>query len=196
MLRTVFWPTAAQVMPVLALAIIIEARATISRWSDSTPTWLRLIQGILWAVPLILYAYLEPLAFQVMAGRTSPNSDTSAVIIGISTGVGVLVGAPTIGLLVGSSAKIIASAYTAVRFSKFRIIRTRNIFRCKRILRLNRSNHDRYTEQLVRLTSASLEASLNYGRLTREGLAVPEAVITALARLPSSGVNCYRAWKK
>src|SRR5258708_14404031 len=80
-----YWPTAAVVMPVLALAIVVEARATIQHWTKSTPRRVRTGQGILWTIPLLLFAYFEPIAFSILSvpgqKTPAPTSIASSCII-------------------------------------------------------------------------------------------------------------------
>lgn len=64
-----FWPVTAQVIPVLALATVLEARAIIQKWPKETPRILGSILGATWTVSLILLALTEFFAFLELAGR-------------------------------------------------------------------------------------------------------------------------------
>ena len=124
-----FWPIIAQVVPVLALAIIIEARTTMQRWPEDTPRYVRRAQGTLWAVPLILFVLAEIFAFQVLAGQAV--STTAWVVVAqtaISMSIAVLIIVPTLQLLVRTNARAVARGLimlliTPSRWRMFRLSR-------------------------------------------------------------------------
>jgi hypothetical protein len=106
-----FWPVTAQVIPVLALAIIIEARTTMQRWPADFPLWLRRVQGALWIAPLAVFAAVEPLAFNELAGQNESHAWVSTAILGISLSVGALITAPAIGLVFRTNPRAFARAF-------------------------------------------------------------------------------------
>jgi hypothetical protein len=159
-LGTEFWPTAAQVMPVLALAIIVEARATINRWNDQTSGWLRFIQCILWVSPLAFFVYLEPTAFSVMAGQANPVSSVGEVNFSIALSLSSLISAPAFELLFRSNTKTLVSFYVVIRSFKVRLRMARNMRRCKQLLRDNMRAWDDIQGQLARLAKAELEIAM------------------------------------
>jgi hypothetical protein len=42
-----YWATLAQVLPVLALAVFVEAWVISQRWNVETPKWLRVTQSLI-----------------------------------------------------------------------------------------------------------------------------------------------------
>jgi hypothetical protein len=168
MLRSEFWPTAAQVMPVLALAIIVEARATINRWSDRIPVWLRFIQGALWVSPLILFVYLEPVAFRVIAGQENPASSVNTAIFAITLSLSVLIAAPALELLIRSNAKIVATFYTVVRTFRLRLEIASTKRQCKRLLKEIPRRRDECLEQLAQVARIGLELAMADDRDSEE----------------------------
>jgi hypothetical protein len=63
-----YWATVAQVLPVLALALVVEARAIHQRWTPATPKWLRFTQALIWAVTLVVLALGESAALRALRG--------------------------------------------------------------------------------------------------------------------------------
>src|SRR5258707_6243613 len=103
-----YWPIAAVVMPVLALAIVVEARATIQHWPKSTPRRVRTGQGILWTIPLLLFAYFEPIAFSILAGQaeTTP-AQVFMSSFAITVSLSILVLSPAFGLFLRSNSWLV-----------------------------------------------------------------------------------------
>jgi hypothetical protein len=124
-----FWPTAALVIPVLALAVIVEARFTANReWPDA-PRWYRRIQGVLWSATLIFSTLVEVTAFTVLAGYArSTSAWVYTAIYTVGQNLGVLLITPAGELLVRSNARAVARAMFASstlsqRWQMFRISR-------------------------------------------------------------------------
>lgn len=69
-----FWPTIATVIPVLALALIVEARATIERWDNDFPWIIRSVQGLGWAYVLIEFGLVEVIAFNDLTGNEKSDA--------------------------------------------------------------------------------------------------------------------------
>jgi hypothetical protein len=103
-----FWPTAATVIPVLALALVVEARATIARWNDDVPWWVRSSQGLLWVYVLIVFAIVESVAFNDLAGNETSGAWAIAAQRSIVQSIIVLLVTPAVGLLARSNARAIA----------------------------------------------------------------------------------------
>jgi hypothetical protein len=49
-----YWLAVATTAPVLALALVLEARAIVRQWTSSTPRWYRTVQSVLWVIPFLL----------------------------------------------------------------------------------------------------------------------------------------------
>jgi hypothetical protein len=106
-----FWPTTALVIPVLALALVVEVRATIARWDAGFPWWLRSVQGILWVAVLVLFAIVEPIAFDNLANNNLTSSTWAlAAQISITQSIITIIVTPALEVLARSNARIIGEA--------------------------------------------------------------------------------------
>lgn len=119
-----FWPVTAQVIPVLALATVLEARAIIQKWPKETPRMLRSILGATWTVSLILLAVTEYFAFLELAGsRASTGAWVSLAQIAIFLSLTVLVVNPALDLFLRSNAWVVVRGF----FQVFSLISRRKI---------------------------------------------------------------------
>jgi hypothetical protein len=66
-----YWAALAQVIPVLALALVIEARVVTGRWTVATPRRVRFTLATIWAVTLSMMTCGELTAFRVCAMKWS-----------------------------------------------------------------------------------------------------------------------------
>ncbi|MEU4714251.1 hypothetical protein AB0F73_11445 [Micromonospora purpureochromogenes] len=103
-----FWTTAAQTMPVLALAIVVEARSIMSTWVPGERRASKRFQGLIWGTPLIIYAFAIPRCFDALAGKSVPASWTTIISWGITLGVASLILNPAIEVLLRSNARAVA----------------------------------------------------------------------------------------
>lgn len=71
--RIEFWSAVATVVPVLSLALVIEARAISSEWTRRVPVWYRAPQAVVWAVLLIGASFAEYFSFKALAGESTPS---------------------------------------------------------------------------------------------------------------------------
>ena len=118
-----FWTTSAQTRPVLALAIVVEARAVISKWESREHRVLKGFQGAIWAIPLIIYTLALPRCFSALAGNAVSNFWVTLIQYGISAGAGALVLNPALEILVKANSRSVAILITPNL--AFRIWRTR-----------------------------------------------------------------------
>jgi hypothetical protein len=139
-------------MPVLALAIVVEARAIIQRWADVLPTWVRTVQGVIWAVPLLLFVVVEDVAFNELAGHSISSAWVTVAGTAISLGMGVLIFAPALDLLVRSNAWAIARGIFAAREAPIRWKSFRLSYQLKRLLRQTRKETDRTAATMKEIT--------------------------------------------
>ncbi|WP_328333053.1 hypothetical protein OHA70_15570 [Kribbella sp. NBC_00382] len=100
-----FWATSAQTMPVLALAIVVEARAIMQNWVPGEDRGIKRLQGFLWGASLLIYAFSEPACFRALAGREVWSGWPDVIEQGIYLGMTTLVVAPAIEFLVRSNAR-------------------------------------------------------------------------------------------
>lgn len=73
--RTAYWTTTSQVAVVLALALVVEARAVMGRWTRTDPpTLVKSIQGITWTSSLLMLVVTIEHAVEYMRfpGREDP----------------------------------------------------------------------------------------------------------------------------
>jgi hypothetical protein len=94
-----YWATLAQVLPVLALAVVVEARAISQRWIVETPKWLRFTQSLIWAVTLVVLALGESAALKALRGVTVWPWWTLLMENAIPAAVGLLILGPALDLL-------------------------------------------------------------------------------------------------
>jgi hypothetical protein len=90
----------AQVIPVVALAVIVEARALSSHWEAATPDWLRISQSTIWATSLLALVLGEWLTFGALRGRD--------VVDWLPTALAVVVGLAFSNLITGPALELFA----------------------------------------------------------------------------------------
>ncbi len=95
-------------MPVLALAIVVEARAVSAKWVPGEYQVVKSIQGLTWAAPLVLYTFAIPACFKVLAGNKVSAWWPSVISFAIQLGVSSLILNPAVELLVRSHARFVA----------------------------------------------------------------------------------------
>jgi hypothetical protein len=147
LLNPEFWPTVATVIPVLALAIVVEARAIISRWSEYKDKKrikiIRVLQSILcilWVTPLILSIYLETSSFDALEGGHVAHSAVSLAIPTVAIGLAVLIIGPAIELLIRSNARMIALLLLTFAYGRAWWRWQLNIQKSRKLVRLSERN--------------------------------------------------------
>lgn len=103
-----YWAAAAQTMPVLALALVIEARAIIASWPTGRLRAYKRVQGIIWTLPLLIYAVTLPVCFSAMSGNTVWAGWVEVIGLGIGGGAAALIVAPAFELLQRTNARAVA----------------------------------------------------------------------------------------
>ncbi|GAA0572475.1 hypothetical protein HPO96_17990 [Kribbella sandramycini] len=103
-----FWTTSAQTMPVLALALVVEARVIVRGWVPGRDRLFKSIQGFLWAFSLLSYAFATPACLRALAGKSVWSGWPLVIEQGIQVGIATLVVAPALELLVRANARAIA----------------------------------------------------------------------------------------
>jgi hypothetical protein len=147
----VFWATSATAIPVLALALIVEARVLIQRWGEETPWWVRSLQGVGWAIPLIGFAIVEPLAFKALSGGKVSAFWISQTIAFINASIFVLLWGPALELLTRSNARIIAWTMFNIWTRKGKWKQTKLLWRIQRQRRFLANTRQRLEALLARL---------------------------------------------
>lgn len=142
-----FWPTVATVIPVLALAIVVEARAIVAHWGErgdiKRAKAIRILQSILcvlWITPLILSIYLESTSFEAL--EDEKVSHTAVALVGPTVGfsLAVLVLAPAIELLIRTYARAFARLLLTFTRARAWWKWQRNVWSARKILRIARRN--------------------------------------------------------
>jgi hypothetical protein len=68
-----YWVAVATTVPILALALVLEAREIVRRWTTSTPRPWRTALSVLWAVPLLGFVVTEYYALKALRGEVAPS---------------------------------------------------------------------------------------------------------------------------
>lgn len=108
-----YWTTLAQVMPLVGVGLVVEARSIASRWSELTPGLIKAAQSIMWAVTLGVLGLGEAQAIAALRGSPGPAYWSQLCEAAIETGFGVLVLAPAIELLFVGGADFLAAIFSA-----------------------------------------------------------------------------------
>lgn len=149
-----YWATAAQILAVLSLAVVVEARAVQRQW-NSAPAWLQLAQGLLWASILIAAALLLPSALEASRpDRSQPDWMPEVTQLVIAYSASILVLSPAFLFLVTGSAE----SFYAIKGLAPRA-RWQGWQQSRRLRRLLKRNEEqaRTTQQLLEMTAVGRE---------------------------------------
>ncbi|NYJ06587.1 hypothetical protein [Petropleomorpha daqingensis] len=119
-----YWAAMTQVLPVVALAIVLEIRLVVSRWNEGFPRWLRALQSTLWAGILAVLAFGETNALRALRGDKVASWWPAACEIAVGCGMGILIISPALEILVRANAEIVArlvAAHPLVRLKSWRL---------------------------------------------------------------------------
>jgi hypothetical protein len=103
---TDFWATSAQTMPVLGLALVVEARVIMRGWEPGRDAVWKSIQGSLWGLSLLIYAFAEPACFRALAGEQVWSGWPTLIQAGVQVGSTALIVAPAIEFIIRANARI------------------------------------------------------------------------------------------
>ena len=125
-----YWITIGTILPVLALALVVEARSFASSWTPDSSRLvrvLRVVQTILWVSPLIAATFSEAEALSALRGATVEPWAWRLCYATVLASFAVLVVSPAIDLAVrawpGPLSRIVAS-HPILRVKSFRIGRS------------------------------------------------------------------------
>ncbi|MGN9807299.1 hypothetical protein [Micromonospora sp. L32] len=185
MVETDFWTTGAQTMPVLALAIVVEARSISQKWVQGERRVFKSIQGAIWAAPLFLYAIAIPKCFDALAGKPVDEGWTSLISFAVSLGVSALLINPALELLVRSNARVVAHLlrFLASPSSTFQILWLR--LKGRRQRQRVRKNLERLDKAEILLRSLRYRLEEAGGLQTTQGRQVLEQLNDKLQGIPS-----------
>jgi hypothetical protein len=110
-----FWPTMATVVPVLALALIVEARSAIDHWDERIPWWVRSTQGFSWALVLVQFAIVEIVAFNDLAGNERSDAWVGIAKGSILVSLSTLILTPTLSILAKANAGVVVRVLVRAR---------------------------------------------------------------------------------
>lgn len=151
-----YWATLAQVMPIVALGIVVEARGLSANWNLQTPTVLKAFQSLIWAVMLSVLAFGESKAISALRGVEPADYWSSLCESSISSGLGVLVLAPALEMLVKAYALQLAGLFSAHPIWRARMWRLDRVHR--RLERKWEAQHESFRAVLASLESTIARA--------------------------------------
>ena len=138
-----YWVAVGTILPVLALALVVEARSLASTWTSKTPRVLRAIQAFLWVSPLIAATVSEDEILRALRGVTVSSWVSWLCDATIVFSFSVLVLSPAIDLLSRGYAEFVAPVFTVspVRWMKFHRLK-RSIEHAHRLSRRGRKEFE------------------------------------------------------
>jgi hypothetical protein len=197
-----FWPTTALVIPVLALALVVEVRATIARWKEGFPRWLRSVQGILWVYVLALFAIVEYIAFEDLANNNLTSSAwAQAARISITQSIITLIVTPALEVLTRSNARIIGEAISRLVATPWQWRIVKAYFQVRKSERQLDNRRERLEKQLLRTTIVEKQVRADgpagndgYDRALAEAQSLKEDINNQLAMLADKRRLLIDAW--
>jgi hypothetical protein len=114
-------------MPILALAVVVEARTIPARWwDDDMPTAAKVAQCVSWAYALGLSALVEIVSFSILSGDSRSTRGWARLVRhAVSADVGVLLFVPLLIVCVQALSRPIAWGVIAVNPKVLRFNRNR-----------------------------------------------------------------------
>lgn len=159
-----YWATTAQILAVLALAMVVEARALQRQWKN-LPIWFQLLQSLIWFLFLAAMAVLVPSAVEASRpDRSQPDWMPWVAENVITWSASVLVLSPALVVLVTGSAGFFYTAKGVFSPLRWKIWRDKH--RVQKILRRHNaqvSDMQHMLDQTIKVqkeTEADREKSL------------------------------------
>jgi len=103
-----YWASIAQVLPVIAVGIVLEVRAITASWTRETARWYKAIQASIWSITLIALAYGENASVKALRGVEASTWWPTAIEAAISAGLGILVISPAMEIFLRGYAESVA----------------------------------------------------------------------------------------
>ena len=116
-----YWTTSAQLMAILALAIVVEGRSLTSRWSVKTPTAMKVIQIATLASPLVVFALAIPHCLAVLRGRDPIAWADELIEFTISLSLAALVLNPAVDFMVRTFSRQLSRVMVRGYFASYRL---------------------------------------------------------------------------
>lgn len=164
---TPYWATMAQVIPVFALAVVLEARAIAGKWGSATPTFVKVAQSVAWTLALATLAFGESVALRALRGEPPKSYWVDLCELAISWSVGMLILAPALQLMVKSFANPLARALTLSPLAR---IQHWLIQRKMRALNMSAEAEARELVELQERVEADLRDLLDIGEMAKQAL--------------------------
>jgi hypothetical protein len=110
----------AQVVPVVAFAVVVEVRGIANRWDETIPGWYKALQSTLWAACLLTLAGGEIIALGALRGLVAWTWWPLLCDVAIASGLVLLVVSPLLEVVVHSAAKPLARLGSMYPFARLR----------------------------------------------------------------------------
>jgi hypothetical protein len=181
-LSTEYWATLAQVMPVVAVAILLEARAQMSRWGeDELPGWAQVTSGVMWSVTLVLLTLGEVVAIDGVRGDPPGAFWSGLCETAITAGLSVIILTPAIYLLFAANAEGIAAMVAFRPLVRLKLRRMEQWLdrRHRLVMSGFASTESDLDEMAAKVTAWGADLEQQRDRLTRAQLADAEAELRA-----------------
>jgi hypothetical protein len=149
-----YWLAVATTAPVLALALVLEARAIVRGWTTSTQRLYRTILSVLWAAPLLGFVVTEYYALRALHGEVAPSWLPRISELAISGAMLILVLVPTVDFFfVRAQAELLARVLAVKPVSglkgwRLRLKLARDTRRVKKTIDDSRKMFDQSTDKL------------------------------------------------
>lgn len=142
-----FWSAITQVIPVIALALVIEARALPKTWTSSLPRWFNTTEGLIWGGTLLVLAIVEIDSLRrIRLNTPAPAWLLTVTDISIAIALGYVVSTPAWKLLLFPHLDTIA---TILDLHPFRALQMRRLMHQNRKLSFEQQQfYDRRFAQL------------------------------------------------
>lgn len=118
-----YWAAISQIVPVIALAVVLEARGITSGWTKETPRIPRVTLSMAWAVLLLALAATESAALNALRGEPGESWWPTVAEYAIAAGLGILVLGPVTEFLIRGNAETAARLFTTHPIARFGIWR-------------------------------------------------------------------------
>ena len=166
-----YWATMAQVMPIVALAVVVEARALSSRWEPAWPAWLLISQSLIWASTLLTLGIGEFLAFSALRGSDVADWLPAALDAVVWYALSILIVGPALEFLAKGNAGPLAYLFTRHRILRFKWLVRRATREVKAV--------ERESIEMLSQLESDLVESLTDNERAREGLDRADAGLSA-----------------
>jgi hypothetical protein len=107
-----YWAAMAQVLPVVALGIVLEVRTIVTNWTAQIPRWFRALQSVSWAAILLILALGENTALRALRGGAVAEGWPALCEWGVAAGLSILVISPALEVLIRANPELAAGLFS------------------------------------------------------------------------------------